>query len=112
MGAKRLIFFCPCPLLIVVVFRNDFGTDHRHHVHGGYSSFDRQNWETELNLEGDGVVFSLVVRVVMMSVMVVVQVSPDGSEGYPGTLLASVCYRLQHGSHLTIGNTAAAAAVV
>ena len=102
---NRLFFFYPCSSLLIMVCRNDFGTDHRHHVHGGYSSFDRQNWETEINQEGDGVVFSLVLRVLMMSVMLVVQVSPDGCEGSPGKLLASVCYRLRHGSHLTIGNT-------
>ena len=46
--------------------RNDFGTDHRHHVHGGYTSFDRVNWNTSLTVEGDGVVFSIL--------------SPHGSE--------------------------------
>ena len=39
--------------------QNDFGTDHRHHVHGGYKSFDRLNWNTSLTEEGDGVVFSV-----------------------------------------------------
>ena len=46
--------------------QNDFGTDHRHHVHGGYKSFDRLNWNTSLTEEGDGVVFSVL--------------SPHGSE--------------------------------
>ena len=39
--------------------RNDFGTDHRYHVHGGYNSFDRINWNTSKTVEGDGVVFSV-----------------------------------------------------
>ena len=41
---------------------NDFGTDHRHHVHGGYKSFDRFVWTTALLPEGDGVTFSLLSR--------------------------------------------------
>ena len=44
--------------------KNDFGTDFRHHVHGGVDSVDRQVWETEAK-EGE-VTFSLF--------------SPDGSE--------------------------------
>jgi galactose mutarotase-like enzyme len=37
--------------------RNDAGTDHRHHVHGGEVSFDRLNWNTEV--VNQGVVFSV-----------------------------------------------------
>ena len=33
--------------------RNDFGTDNRHHVHGGYNSFDRMVWQTN-RLQGRG----------------------------------------------------------
>jgi aldose 1-epimerase len=44
--------------------RNDAGTDHRHHVHGGEVSFDRLNWNAEVVQQG--VVFSIL--------------SPDGSE--------------------------------
>jgi len=73
--------------------KNDFGTDHRHHVHGGKNSFDRLNWNTSLAEEGDGVVFSVL--------------SPHGSEGYPGNLIASVKYRLRDDCHLDIEMCAA-----
>ena len=59
--------------------KNDFGNDHRHHLHGGNKSFDRLNWNTSLAEEGDGVVFSIL--------------SPHGSEvsiGYPAILFPLV----------------------
>ena len=46
--------------------RNDFGNSFKHHLHGGYKSFDRLNWRTSLTEEKDGVIFSLL--------------SPHGSE--------------------------------
>merc|ERR1712179_872127 len=73
--------------------KNDFGNDHRHHLHGGNKSFDRLNWHTSLAEEGDGVVFSIL--------------SPHGSEGYPGNLIASVKYSLKEECHLDIEMCAA-----
>ena len=37
---------------------NDFGTDFRHHVHGGFRSFDRKNWDSKI--VENGVEFSLI----------------------------------------------------
>lgn len=70
----------------VQLSKNDFGTNNRHHVHGGHNSFDRIVWNSE-KLD-DGVVFSLV--------------NEDGKEGYPGTLLASASYRLLSEGRLSI----------
>jgi len=50
------------------------------HLHGGHCGFDRKIWRGEAEAGGLGVRFSLV--------------SPDGEEGYPGTLTASVAYRI------------------
>ena len=57
------------------------------HLHGGHSGFDRKIWRGEADADGLGVRFSLV--------------SPDGDEGYPGTLTASAAYRIA-GSQLLI----------
>ena len=57
------------------------------HLHGGQSGFDRKIWRGEAEPDGLGVRFWLV--------------SPDGEEGYPGTLTASVAYRIA-GSQLLI----------
>ena len=51
------------------------------HLHGGRSGFDRKIWRGEAEADGLGVTFSLV--------------SPDGEEGYPGTLSATVAYRIE-----------------
>ena len=53
--------------------------DGENHLHGGVRGFDKCVWTAE-PLE-DGVRFR--------------RMSPDGEEGYPGTLSASVSYRLQ-----------------
>lgn len=63
----------------------------RNHLHGGVRGFDRYVWSTELAADGDAVTFW--------------RVSPDGEEGYPGTLTTSVTYRLT-GSTLQIDITA------
>ena len=52
----------------------------RNHLHGGLRGFDRYVWSTQLAADGSAVTFW--------------RVSPDGEEGYPGTLTTSVTYRL------------------
>ena len=46
------------------------------HIHGGFRGFHKQVWDYQLT--DDGVMFTYK--------------SPDGEEGYPGNLLAAVCY--------------------
>src|SRR5262249_20862107 len=50
------------------------------HLHGGQRGFDRHLWSTELSADGCGVTFW--------------RISPNGEEGYPGSLTTSVTYRL------------------
>jgi aldose 1-epimerase len=50
-----------------------------HHLHGGKTGFGKRNW-TILHSTGDSVTLGLV--------------SPDGEEGYPGTLTATCVYTL------------------
>ena len=57
------------------------------HLHGGLRGFDRYVWSIQLATDGTAVTFW--------------RVSPDGEEGYPGTLTTSVTYRLVE-STLTI----------
>ncbi|GGB93727.1 aldose 1-epimerase [Marinobacterium zhoushanense] len=49
------------------------------HLHGGAEGFDRRNWEA-LAVDSRSVTFSLT--------------SPDGDQGYPGTLKTQVIYRI------------------
>lgn len=65
--------------------------DGENHLHGGMRGFDKYVWTAE-ELP-DGVRFA--------------RVSPDGEEGYPGTLHAAVSYRLQ-GNTLVIEYEASA----
>lgn len=60
------------------------------HLHGGLRGFDKHVWSTALH--GDNAV-------------TFTRVSPDGEEGFPGTLIAGVTYRLD-GPTLTIAMTA------
>lgn len=60
------------------------------HLHGGELGFDRRIWDATAD-EGDGED-----RVALR------YVSPDGEEGYPGTLTAEVTYRLTDGDELAI----------
>ena len=65
-----------------------------HHIHGGKKNFTYQFWDAE-KVETDGAVgvrFSLT--------------SPDGQEGYPGTVQATVEYRWNDRSELTVEFTA------
>ncbi|MBC7898298.1 MAG: galactose mutarotase [Cytophagaceae bacterium] len=73
------------------------GVEHRlstnegvHHLHGGVRGFDRRLWSAEpvRHRRGPAVRFRLT--------------SPDGEEGYPGTLRASVRYLLTHDDRLVI----------
>ncbi|URN07282.1 galactose mutarotase [Actinomadura madurae] len=50
------------------------------HLHGGKRGFDRQIWSTQ-HVDGNHVSFW--------------RVSPDGEEGFPGTLTTQVTYRLE-----------------
>jgi aldose 1-epimerase len=63
------------------------GREHRvsaneppHHLHGGFKGFDKHVWEAEGSSNGKAVVLR--------------RRSPDGEEGYPGTLDAQVTYSL------------------
>lgn len=56
--------------------------DGENHLHGGLRGFDKYVWDAEIL--DDGVRFS--------------RVSPDGEEGYPGTLQVSVTYRVENGA--------------
>lgn len=52
-------------------------------LHGGHKGFDKKVWRAEPLPAGDGVALSYT--------------SPDGEEGYPGTLDVTVTYRLADG---------------
>jgi aldose 1-epimerase len=63
------------------------GREHRvtpneppHHLHGGFKGFDKRVWDAEASGNGTAVVFR--------------RRSPEGEEGYPGTLDAQVTYTL------------------
>jgi aldose 1-epimerase len=60
------------------------------HLHGGRKGFDKVLWQGEgfRSAEGAGVVFRYT--------------SPDGEEGYPGTLTASVTYTLNDRNELIV----------
>ena len=53
-----------------------------HHLHGGEMSWDRVYWEVEENSEGG------------TEELVLTYTSPDGEEGYPGTVDVKVIYRI------------------
>ncbi|MFC4172188.1 aldose epimerase family protein [Microvirga sp. GCM10011540] len=50
------------------------------HIHGGFRGFNKQIWTAEPDTEGNAIRLTLD--------------SPDGDEGYPGRVAASVTYRL------------------
>ena len=67
------------------------GNDGENHLHGGVRGFDKYVWSAEMLPDG--------VRLT--------RVSPDGEEGYPGTMCAAVSYRLC-GDTLTMAYEASA----
>lgn len=58
------------------------------HLHGGVEGFDRRVWEAAVDEVANAVDFTLR--------------SPDGDQGYPGTLTAAVRYRLTDADELDI----------
>lgn len=60
----------------------------RNHLHGGISGFDRKLWQAQADPAANEVLFTLV--------------SPDGDEGYPGTLSAETRYILRDDNVVTI----------
>ncbi len=64
------------------------------HLHGGRKGFDKAIWDAK-PIEQDGVVG-----------VVFTHVSPDGDEGYPGTLKATVTYTLNNANELKMEYTA------
>jgi aldose 1-epimerase len=58
------------------------------HLHGGVRGFDRYVWDAAVLPNGVGVAFS--------------RTSPDGEEGYPGTLKVRVTYTLTDANELAI----------
>ncbi len=61
-----------------------------HHIHGGSVGFDRQMWQAE-SITNDSYV---AVKLTM--------ISPDGDQGYPGTVNVSVEYQLNNNNELSI----------
>lgn len=62
------------------------------HLHGGVRGFDKRIWTSHPEGSGAGITFTYT--------------SPDGEEGYPGTLNVSVAYRLTDANELRIDYTA------
>ena len=60
------------------------------HLHGGVKGFDKVVWQGE-PFERDGI-----------AGVVYTHTSPDGDEGYPGTLVARVTYTLNASNELTV----------
>lgn len=61
----------------------------KHHIHGGFSGFNRKLWDATVT---DGEEPSLQLR----------YRSPDGEEGYPGTLDVTVTYTLKENNTLSV----------
>ncbi len=67
-----------------------YNNDGKHHLHGGKSGFDKKIWSvTETGSDEE-------------PALVLTAVSPDGEEGYPGTLTVTVQYTLTNNGALSI----------
>lgn len=64
--------------------------DGPHHLHGGFSGFDKAVWQAQPRDAGDGPQLTLTL------------VSPDGDQGYPGTLTVQVIYTLTDANELRV----------
>ncbi len=64
--------------------------DGRNSLHGGYQGFDKVVWKAEAVSVPDGVAVRFT------------HVSPDGDQGYPGTLRVSVVYTLTEANELRL----------
>ena len=64
--------------------------DGKNHLHGGNVGFDKVVWSAETKISSEEV--ALILR----------YVSPDGEEGYPGTLSVEVAYRLTENNTLIV----------
>lgn len=64
--------------------------DGPNHLHGGFAGFDKQVWRAGDASDGDGPALRLEL------------VSPDGDEGYPGTVTLTVTYALTAGAEWRI----------
>lgn len=62
----------------------------QHHIHGGRTGFDAQWWTGVITQGPDSAAVTLTLT------------SPDGDEGYPGTLLATAHFTLSTANRLTI----------
>jgi len=68
--------------------------DHENHLHGGDKGFDKYVWKAQ-PIKTDGIVG-----------VTMTHVSPDGDEGYPGELTATVAYTLTDENELQMAYTA------
>lgn len=66
------------------------GNDGNNHLHGGPGGFDHQLWQAISGVSEEG-------PFVQLS-----RISPDGEQGYPGTLSVEVTYLLRHDDTLTV----------
>ncbi len=69
---------------------NLFVNNGKNHLHGGKVGFSHKIWDAEARVVADGCELALT------------YVSPDGEEGYPGTLTVKVVYKLTQNNELCI----------